>query len=125
MGQPVLIIDDDEDIRESLKMALETEGYEIFEAANGREALDLLPKIPNPAVILLDLVMPVMNGWEFLKELSENYGLAGIPVLIITGFSEAFSKKGVPASGVIQKPIDLAELTNTVKQYTTQASSAV
>ena len=64
----ILIVDDDPDIRDSLKEVLEDEGYEVNGVANGREALDYLRKSPRPCVILLDLMMPVMDGWQFRKE---------------------------------------------------------
>src|SRR5579862_4602951 len=64
----ILIVDDDPDIRDSLKEVLEDEGYEVNGVANGREALDYLRKSPRPCVILLDLMMPVMDGWQFRRE---------------------------------------------------------
>lgn len=112
----VLVVDDEKDIRDTLQEALEGEGYTVYTAANGREALDLLPSIPSPSLILLDLMMPVMDGWEFLKEMGENFTLTGIPVVIITAFGEK-ARTISQAQAVIRKPFDLNTLTETVRQY--------
>jgi CheY-like chemotaxis protein len=67
----VLVVDDHPLMRESFCAALQAAGYEVFEAANGREALAVLPKVGRPCVILLDLEMPVMDGAEFLRRLRQ------------------------------------------------------
>lgn len=111
----VLIVEDDEGIRETLRLALELEGYSVFSAANGQEGLDILPKIERPCLILLDLMMPVMDGWRFVEILDEDTILAAIPVVVVTAFAER--AKSIHARGILKKPIDLDVLLATVKRY--------
>jgi len=76
---PVLVVEDDRDVRESLVAVLEDAGYRVMSAADGRAALDLLRAGPRPAVILLDLMMPVMDGFEFRAEQVRDPSLADVP----------------------------------------------
>src|SRR5262245_59582395 len=78
----VLIIEDDPDIREALAEILEDEGYATVLAGNGREALDHLAKSEMPALILLDLMMPIMDGWQFRDEQRRSPSYAAIPVVV-------------------------------------------
>lgn len=80
----VLIVEDERDIREALAEALAYEGYDVTVAANGREALRTLGDGPLPDVILLDLVMPEMSGWEFRQVQARDPALAGIPVVVVS-----------------------------------------
>ena len=80
----VLIVEDERDIREALAEALAYEGYDVAVAANGREALRALRGGPRPDVILLDLVMPEMSGWEFRQVQAHDPALAGIPVVVVS-----------------------------------------
>lgn len=80
----ILIVEDDADIRESLGEALELDGYLVTRAENGREALRMLRAGLTPAVILLDLVMPVMSGWQFRQVQLADPALAGIPVVVVS-----------------------------------------
>lgn len=100
----VLVVDDDPTIRECLAELLASEGFEVQEARNGREALQLqrLATAP-PAIVVLDLMMPVMNGWQFLDEQKRRPTVASIPVIVVTASDE-------PAAGadrVLHKPFDL------------------
>jgi CheY-like chemotaxis protein len=114
-NKSILVIEDNKEIQDSLKMALEVEGYNVFIADNGKEALDKLEKIPTPCMILLDLMMPVMNGWEFVDAISKDLMLSTIPVVVVSAFGD---KKGTPKTdGYIQKPIDLDALLNTVSKH--------
>ena len=111
----ILVIEDNKEIQDSLKMALEVEGYNVFTADNGKEGIEKLEKIPTPCLILLDLMMPVMNGWEFVDVISKDIMLSTIPVVVVSAFGD---KKGSPKSeGYIQKPIDLDALLGTVGKH--------
>ena len=88
MGKSVLIVEDDLDARESLAAWLEIEGHHVLQAEHGGEALEVLRK-QDVCLVLLDLFMPIMNGWAFLDERSRDPVLAGIPVVVITADSAA------------------------------------
>lgn len=112
----VLIIEDDQGIRETLRLTLEIAGYSVFTAANGKEGLDLLPEVPGPCLILLDLMMPIMDGWAFAEELDRDHVLATIPIVVVTAFEEkatALKKK----YEVVKKPVDIDRLMNIVAHY--------
>src|SRR5947207_15447872 len=80
----ILIVEDDFDIREALTQILEDEGFQVRCASNGREALEVATSGPAPRLILLDLMMPVMNGWQFRAEQLKDPRLAEVPVLVIS-----------------------------------------
>jgi CheY-like chemotaxis protein len=81
----ILIVEDHEFAREALAALLTTTGYDVVEAENGREALAVLAKGPRPDVILLDLMMPVMDGWEFMRRQRRDWRLCTIPTIVVTG----------------------------------------
>jgi CheY-like chemotaxis protein len=95
----VLVVEDEDVIRETFGLALELEGYKVFTAANGKEALDLLSKIPAPCLILLDLMMPVMNGWEFIEAVQKDASLSTIPVVVVTAYGDQAKK--IQAAGLL------------------------
>jgi CheY-like chemotaxis protein len=81
----ILVIEDHELARRALAALLLTMGYEVVEATNGREALMTLATEAPPDVILLDLVMPIMDGWEFMKRQRRDWRLCTIPTIVISG----------------------------------------
>jgi CheY-like chemotaxis protein len=112
----VLVVDDDPDIRETMLFVLENAGYQVTTAANGAEALALLRAQASPCLILLDLMMPVMNGWQFLLEQTRDPRLADIPVVVISGAgAQVLRVNGV--AGALQKPVELDEVLSTVRTY--------
>jgi CheY-like chemotaxis protein len=118
MAGRILIVDDDDDIRESLRTVLELEGYEVQEAANGRAAQELLEDVSGvrPSMILLDLMMPVMNGLEFHAWLKETPGVSDIPVVIFSAAGANIARpEGVQA--FLRKPLELTELLTLTEKY--------
>jgi CheY-like chemotaxis protein len=81
----VLVVEDHEFAREALAALLTTMGYDVVEAENGREALAVMTKGARPDVILLDLMMPVMDGWEFMRRQRRDWRLCTIPTIVVTG----------------------------------------
>ena len=111
----LLVIEDEKEIRESLRQVLEFEGYEVFEAANGKEALELLTQARQPiCLILLDLMMPVMDGWQFSELLKTDSAHNAIPVILVTAFSD--KARGISSAGVVKKPFDLDALLSMVQR---------
>lgn len=114
-GKTILIVEDDESIRESLQQLLELEGYTVFTANNGKDALTHLGANGKPSLILLDLMMPVMDGWEFLKAHHADPKIADIPVVVTSAVPGAANN--VKATGFIKKPIEIEPLLKTVQRY--------
>jgi len=110
----ILVIDDDEAIRATLTIALEVEGYTVQSAANGELALQALQSEPLPQMIFLDLMMPVMDGWQFMKKKAEDSRLKPIPVVIISAFSER--AVNLACQDILKKPVDLPRLFELAKQ---------
>ncbi len=107
----VMIVDDDDDIIESYSALLRGEGFEVAPARHGKEALERLRAEPPPSLILLDLMMPVMNGWELCAELRADPSLATIPVVIFSGDHRSLTRsapEGIAA--VLRKPVDVDDL---------------
>jgi CheY-like chemotaxis protein len=110
----VLIVDDDPDLLDVTSFVLEGEGFPVETARDGAEALERLRAGRLPAVVLLDLMMPVMNGYQFLEEVAKDPSLKEIPVVVLT----AASLMEVPrALKVMHKPIDLGLLVKVVERY--------
>jgi CheY-like chemotaxis protein len=114
----VLVVDDDVNFREILKQILSLEGYRVTSAATGAEALEVLQGVSSPCVILLDLMMPVMDGSQFRREQARDPALAEIPVVVVSAASNVPQKAAaLGAAGYIQKPVDLDNLLSTVQRY--------
>jgi CheY-like chemotaxis protein len=115
----VLIVEDEADLREALSEILRDEGYAVANAAHGREALECLRgESPRPSVILLDLTMPVMNGWQFRAEQREDPDLCEIPVVVLSAGDHLIEQ--MDALGVrdcVRKPIELGRLLATIERY--------
>ncbi|MCM2323081.1 MAG: response regulator [Oligoflexia bacterium] len=112
----VLIVEDDLDIRETFRQLLELEGYCVLTASNGKEGLEVLQGPQRPSMVLLDLMMPVMNGWEFLEAQRALPEYSKIPVVVVTAAGKD-KEKTVGAAGFIKKPIELDVLLSVVKRY--------
>jgi CheY-like chemotaxis protein len=109
----ILVVDDDRDFREGLRVALEIKGYQVEEAGNGKEAFDQIEAKP-PLLVLLDLQMPVMNGRELLQKLRSVPETKDIPVVIISGFGFEWEAELMGAQGYIGKPFEPEELERTI-----------
>jgi CheY-like chemotaxis protein len=114
----ILIVEDDSDLREALSAVLRDEGYFVAVAADGREALDRLRRQWRPSLILLDLTMPVMNGWQFRAEQRQDPALSGIPVVVLSA-GDHLAEQMVPLGikDYVRKPIELNHLLQTIERY--------
>jgi CheY-like chemotaxis protein len=118
--QGVLLVDDDRDIRETVSGILEDEGYSpVLQATDGQDALLQLREAPvKPCVILLDLMMPRMDGWEFRAEQMRDRTLAHIPIVLLTANGAPRQRaSALQAAGALSKPFKLDELLHAVEQF--------
>lgn len=116
----IFIVEDDEDIRGMLQQVLEYRGFHVAVAANGREALDLLHVGLKPCLVLLDLMMPYMDGIEFRNlQLSE---FPEIPAIIMSGGRDLDQQSRSLHAEVLEKPIELSMLLQTIDGMLCKAS---
>ena len=116
----ILVADDNDDIRESIYDALSNEGYVVETASNGQEALEKLTKMEGPTLILLDLMMPVMNGWEFLDAQKRNAKFAGHQIVTMSAVNPTQSLEDptpLETAGSLQKPMSLGSLWAKVEEF--------
>lgn len=116
----VMVVEDDRDTREMLCRFLQLEGYGVETAANGRQALDRLTSGVEACVIVLDLMMPVMDGWQFRQEQVRHADLAKIPVIVVSAAGRERIAR-IDANEVLSKPVDLDELLARVSAYCRRA----
>ena len=110
----VMIVEDDRDTREMLGRFLELEGFDVRTAANGQLALDALQEQAEPCVILLDLMMPVMNGWQFREQQVRDPRFSRIPVVVVTAAGPRDDIPEIKADGWLSKPVDFDRLLATI-----------
>jgi CheY-like chemotaxis protein len=113
----ILLIDDDADIRSALAEILEDEGYDVSGAGNGEEALARLQSAERPCVILLDLMMPVMDGYQFREAQKREAMLSAIPVVVITAGSSLRAHELDDVAAILPKPIELPKLMATIRRH--------
>ncbi len=114
----ILVVEDDALTREALKEALERGGYGVACVADGRQALKRLGQTEPPALILLDLMMSGMDGWQFRREQGGDPSLASIPVVVVSAASDVpATAAALGAADYLQKPVEFDHLLETVRQY--------
>jgi len=115
----VLVVDDDQDVRELLASVLEDAQYDVLVACDGAEALRVLAENATTCdIILLDLMMPVMNGWDFRRQQRARAELADIPVLLMSAGAHVFAASGeLNAAAYLVKPVDFDELLSKIKEH--------
>jgi CheY-like chemotaxis protein len=113
----VLIVEDDPDTREMLARFLEIAGYQVVQAANGAEALDVLRRGAAASVILLDLMMPRMDGWQFRDEQRRDPSISHIPVVVVTAAGPRDRVPPIEVDAWLAKPIDLDGLLETLEAF--------
>lgn len=107
----VLVVDDDADVCEDLAFLIEHQGYRVVTAQHGEAALAKLALVDKPCIILLDLMMPVMDGWEMQRRLAADPRLKDIPVVVVSGVADLGARPRAPqVVASLKKPIDLPQL---------------
>ncbi len=116
--RPVLIVEDDEDIRELVGMALTVHGFRATGVADGEAAWAALRGAPPPALILVDLMMPKMDGAALVRAMHSDPVLSKIPVVVLSGNPAARAQaEALHADGCLMKPVELDELVATVERF--------
>jgi CheY-like chemotaxis protein len=114
----VLLVDDQEEARDALAMLLKNEGFAVREASDGQEALDALYDGPRPCLVVLDLMMPGMDGWEFRRRQLRSPLFARIPTVVLSGHANlSAAATGLSAHEVLAKPVILGRLLELVRDY--------
>lgn len=117
--QHIMIIEDEPDVRETLKELLELEGFQVSTAENGQEGLKHLQENGQPCLILLDLMMPVMSGWEFLETFKSQYQhlFATTPVTVVSAAADVTDVQQRYGCLLLKKPVNLEHLFALAHQY--------
>jgi CheY-like chemotaxis protein len=114
---PILVTEDDDDTRDLLAMALRADGYDVVTAPDGQAALDALSAGIHPALMLVDVMMPRMDGETFLTNVRSRPELAGIPAILLSGNASSWQGTGARlASACIAKPVELDDLLEAVRR---------
>jgi CheY-like chemotaxis protein len=117
-SHPILVVEDDADIRDAMVGILESEGYAVSAASDGADALAQLQTGTRPCIILLDLMMPVMDGWTFCKEKDKDPALATIPVVVVSAVARHDPRNAcVRSVDHLAKPLNVAKLLAAVQLY--------
>lgn len=114
MTHTVLVVEDETDLREMMREALESNGYAVVTAEEGGDALAAIARIEHPCLVLLDLLMPGMNGWDFFKEMRARPQYAAVPVIV---HSSATTGAPQGATRVLRKPLDFDRLLDVVREF--------
>lgn len=118
MTKRILVVEDDTSIRELLVELLESEGYEVFSAVNGLEGLKILQEKSQPDLILIDLMMPIMDGYSFRTEQLKNNIWSKIPTVVMSAEANAKEKmKNFSITAFLSKPVELDTILRTVAKF--------
>jgi CheY-like chemotaxis protein len=121
-GARVLVVEDDDALRETVVELLRFRGFEVFQAANGQEALEALEHdVTEPCLILLDLMMPVMSGWEFISELGRREIHQSSSIYVVTAANDAAIRERFP---VLQKPMGVLQVIGLAEGYSGESAHA-
>ena len=114
----ILVVEDDPSIREVIREVLGVTHHTVRMAKHGRDALDIISHGAKPDLILLDLMMPVIDGWQLIEILSEDSKLSKIPVVVMSAVASSDHMKAHPnAVGMISKPLEIDSLLDVVEQF--------
>ena len=114
----ILVIEDDAATRDAMSLVLELQGYAVTGAANGQDALVQLRTGTRPNLILLDLMMPILDGWGFRAQQQQDPGLASIPVVVVSADGSVRQKAAsLGAAGYLMKPVEVEDLLDTVQRH--------
>ena len=110
----VLLVEDNPDVRDMMALALQFAGHRVMAASNGKDALKVL-RAARPCVILLDLMMPIMDGWQFCAAREQDGELRKVPLIVISALTDVSAR--IPASAHLSKPVDIDRMLELVDSY--------
>jgi CheY-like chemotaxis protein len=114
----ILVVEDDPTLRDTLREALEGHGYRVETAENGGVALEKIRRGSSPALVLLDLMMPEVDGWDFLARRRVDPGFPAIPIVVLSAYLTGPERdSALPASGFVRKPIEMQELLAEIERH--------
>lgn len=117
-SRTVLLVEDDADVRDAIATFLRRAGYEVRTAQHGWDALRKLSEEGLPSVMVVDLMMPVMDGWDFLLKCPE-----GVPVVVLSGVADIDRTRAHPSvAAVLQKPVRLETLWSAIRPLAERSS---
>ena len=116
-NKSIILVEDDDDIRNDLATIIGELGYEVLPAAHGEEALEILKEKSNLGVIILDMMMPIMNGWEFLEERKKDSKAKTIPVIVLSALGDNANLGDEGPIEYLNKPINLDLLCTHIKKF--------
>jgi CheY-like chemotaxis protein len=114
MTHTVLVVEDELELREMMRDSLQLNGYTVVTAEDGQDALSKISDIEHLCLVILDLLMPVMNGWDFLAKMRQRVELAAVPVVV---HSSAPGRSPLGVARVLQKPVAFERLLDIVREY--------
>ncbi len=114
MTHTVLVVEDEKELREMMREVLELNGYAVVTAVEGQAALEAIERIEHLCLVLLDLLMPGMNGWDFFREIRARSKFAAVPIIV-----HSSAPAGAPqgATRVLAKPVELERLLDVVREF--------
>jgi CheY-like chemotaxis protein len=120
----ILLVEDDLDIRDVVQEVLEEQGHDVVPARTGRQALEFLALDtgPPPDIVILDLMMPIMTGWQVLETIRRTPELADIPVVVVTA---ATQDRPLGAQAFLRKPFDIGDLLETIRRLPPRTARSV
>ena len=119
-AKDVLIVEDDPDVREAMAMLLGLKGYEVREASDGQSALATMHEQP-PAAVILDLTMPIMDGWTVRKHMKADPQLANVPVIVVSGVADVGPE--LRECAVLRKPVDSERLLTELRRCVAESAT--
>ena len=130
LAGPILVVEDDPDIREALVGFLELQGLDVRSAANGKEALATLTQAPTPALVLLDMALPIMDGHKLLNVRKSTESLSEVPVVIVSAGMSVMNARDLAVYGAnygvaafLKKPVDPRQLLETIERHALKGSA--
>ena len=131
LAGPILVVEDDPDIRESLVGFLELQGWSVSAAGNGKQALEAISRAPAPSIVLLDMAMPIMDGHKLLNVRKTTEALREVPVVIVSAGMAVMNARALAVYGenydvaaFLKKPVEPRQLLETVERYALKGAGA-